>query len=226
MEHSPWIPAKGSSRRQIPNQTEALDGEAEMMARVIRESIQSAESDKIRRRELERLEVQQTEEIRLLEICATSLSQTSRRPHRHILLNSSDIFFTAQAMEFTKIGRHNHALRLTARELALVLDRDERGRGTAESQEGATRLVIGTKPSPTNAIWKHWESAGFEVAVIPSSLGHHEEAGKALADYLVAKTENLIRKRGKVGGEQTLVLCIGKSLERFTEVIRAAVRIG
>jgi hypothetical protein len=131
--------------------------------------------------------------------------------------------------------RQKHGLRLNARELALVLGREQGG--SDESQEGATRLVIGTRPSPTNSIWKHWESAGFKVAVVTSPHSNrphrqeplpHEEGDKALTDYLLKTAEDLLLLQTHGGREQgeTLVLCIGKSLERFREIIRTAVRIG
>jgi hypothetical protein len=179
----------------------------------------------------------ESEEIsRLLQICTSSLTpQTNHHHRRHILLNSSDIFFTAQSIAATETGRQNHGLRLNARELALVLGREQGG--SDESLEGATRLVIGTRPSPTNSIWKHWESAGFKVAVVTSPHSNrphrheplpHEEGDKALTDYLLKTAEDLLLLQTHGGREQgeTLVLCIGKSLERFREIIRTAVRIG
>jgi hypothetical protein len=144
---------------------------------------------------------------------ASSAPSASR--HRHILLNSTEIFLHAQ-----RLGGNSTdpTLRLNAINLARVL-------GMGQASHG-TRLVVGTKPSPSNPIWKYWRDAGFQVHVGGSSdykSASVELEENKIATYLLDQTNSLLAVNHT---RETLVLCIGKGIELFESVIKVAAKKG
>jgi hypothetical protein len=138
-------------------------------------------------------------------------------PRRHLILNSSDIFFTAQLLDSNK--KPNYAVRLDARELTLVLSHEQKGGGGGEggvgeeSETGGMRVVGGTKPSAKNAIWRVWEALGFRVHVtsgaphcVGGGGGGAEErdgssrGGGGVDHYLLEQTISLVHRETRRGG--------------------------
>jgi hypothetical protein len=115
---------------------------------------------------------------------------------RHIFVDNSNIFICAQSHN----GHKNAATRIDALKLGKLLRK-------ADNLDG-TRVVAGSKPPASNAVWGYWESAGFRV-----KLAHREpdtNTETVIDDFLHAQIFNAVAKsHGDQPGVNTLVLCTG-----------------
>jgi hypothetical protein len=78
--------------------------------------------------------------------------------------------------------------------------------GRAGSRE--VRLVGGSKPPASGAIWGHWEAAGYRVKICSRDVDTNAE--DLVDTFLHAQALNCVMSRDKEpAGENTLVLCTG-----------------
>jgi hypothetical protein len=71
-----------------------------------------------------------------------------------------------------------------------------------------TRIVVGSRPAASNAIWGYWENAGFRVKLANRDPNTNTES--LVDDFLHAQIFNeVVARRNDGPGDNTLVLCTG-----------------
>lgn len=97
--------------------------------------------------------------------------------------------------------RQDYSVRVKALELGRLLV------GNTHLEDGV-RLVAGSKPPTSGAIWQHWEDAGFKVKVCSRDADTGRE--DLVDDFICAQASDCVMDRLRdPPGENTLVICSG-----------------
>jgi len=147
------------------------------------------------------------------------LSSESKK--RHILIDNSNIFFSART-SLRKPSYHNdYTMRISIKELTSLLE--------LGTQEIGYRFVAGSKIKKGNSIWNEYESIGYTCKAIPTGDDKREKFVDTVLHsaglQIAAESQYL------VPGSTTLVIATGDgndndSLTSFPKTVFAAVQAG
>lgn len=117
--------------------------------------------------------------------------------------------------------RQDYTVRVKSKELGQLLER---------GVKIGMRLVAGSKPPASGAIWQHWESAGYNVKVCSRDVDTGKE--DLVDDFILSQAQNCVMSRSRErSGENTLVICTGdgnsnKGYTSFLNVVRNSAAAG
>jgi hypothetical protein len=114
-----------------------------------------------------------------------------------VFVDNSNVFIGAQHKD---PNRQDYTVRVKSLELGHLL--------AGRAPEVGVRLVAGSKPPSSGAIWQHWEDAGYKVKICSRDADTGRE--DLVDDFICAQASDCVMDRLRdQPGENTLVICSG-----------------